>query len=116
MVRMVTVGYDGGMVPAIPYCTMAHLTANFNRLALYMAYRAGRLTWAQLPLTTQAACIRAGALASYTAYVGILQPQVRHWCVATTVHTGGKLTGMHATVRVATASSTASTAPYRKVA
>lgn len=98
---------------------MLTLTANFNRLALYLAYRAGHLTWGQLPLTTQAACIQAGSLATMARYAATLTPAATTWCAATQARTGGVwLTNPAlATVGNSTAPSTqAGTAAYRKVA
>lgn len=92
---------------------MHNLTANLNRLALYLAYKAGYLAWGQLPLTTQVACVRASAAASYAAYVPTIAPQHAAWCTATTVATGGKLTGMVPTVQP-TPAMLAATAAYRK--
>jgi hypothetical protein len=72
---------------------MQALTANFNRLALYLAYRAGLLTWGQLPLTTQVACIKASTSPWYVA------PKHATWAASTMARTGGVyLTGNYPTV------------------
>lgn len=90
----------------------------FTRLALYMAYKAGLLTWQQLPLTTQAACIVAGSLAAQHAYVATLCAASAAANAAAVATTGGNwLTNPgHAPVaKVHGPSTTCGTVPYRKV-
>lgn len=92
---------------------MGNLTTNFNRLALYLAYKAGTLTWQQLPLTTQVQCVRASAAASHVAYGATLTPKATYWCARTHARTGGVwLTG----TALQTVANTAKTANMRKVA
>lgn len=68
---------------------MQAFTTNVTRLALYLAYKAGLLTWQQLPLTTQVQCIRAGTIASLHAYTATLAPATVQWCNAAAAATGG---------------------------
>ena len=83
-------------------------TGMFNRLALYLAYKAGLLTWQQLPLTTQVQCIKASVSPWPVA------AQHAAWAATTMARTGGVyLTGSYPTVQP-TASSTAATAVGRK--
>lgn len=96
---------------------MGNLTSNFNRLALYLAYKAGHLTWQQLPLTTQSQCIKAGAQAAHVAYGKRLAAAPKAWCQATMAATGGTHLTNYAlpTVANSTAPTTkAATANYRK--
>jgi hypothetical protein len=83
-------------------------TGMFNRLALYLAYRAGILRWSELPLTTQVQCIKASTSP------WVVAPQAASWAASTMARTGGVyLTGSYPTVDPSTE---AATANYRKVA
>jgi hypothetical protein len=96
---------------------MHALTANFNRLALFVAYKAGHLTWAQLPTTTQVQVIKAGAAASYVAYGATLASKATTWCQATMAATGGThLTNPALPTVAPTAAMLAGTVNLRKVA